>query len=95
VARRGENILAAILCTLTLEGYHCRLAKSADQADTEAEKLLIDKALFKLNSHRVRKCRIEMDEAFFTAVRWPVSQDDSAAPSPRNDAGESEHRLAG
>ncbi len=86
VARDGNTIVAAIVCVREANGYACRYAVAPEYADSQLTKQLVDKALLKLHSHRIHKCRIQMDEAFFGNVRWmatthtPVATDSPECP---------------
>ncbi len=83
VARHGDAIVAAIVCMRGEDGYHCRHAVAEQCDDTGVVKSLVDKALLKLNSHRIHKCRIQMDEAFFGHVRWTTDSVPAASAEPQ------------
>ena len=78
VAREDHKIIAAILCKRDpVQGYVQHLAVVEPHRNDAFVKLLMDKALLKLNARGVHKCRVMLNAAsqpqpFWEMVSWSV-----------------------
>ena len=89
VARDGGKVVAAILCRRDhQEGYLHHLAIQEPYRKQEIIQMLVDKALLKLNSRGVHKCRIKLDQTYQDSPFWETVSwfehhpDQPKAPQP-------------
>ena len=88
VAREQGEMIGAILCEMRgSEGCLHHMAIRQTHLDTGLSKLLVDKALLKLNARGIHRCRIRLAQGtqpkpFWDATRWVDFHDTSEEQAP-------------
>ena len=89
VAREDRKVVAAILCKREpVHGYVHHLAVVESRRDDAFVKLLMDKALLKLNARKIHKCRVMLNtssqpQPFWETVSW-FAQPDPQLDQPQS-----------
>ena len=96
VAREEDKLVGAILCHGQHDGYRHYMAVAESHRDGELVRKLADKALLKLYSRGIHRCRIQssdgvIDPSFWQSLNWldhqVTSIDPPQTPAPGNPSG--------